>query len=198
MPRQKNAVTAKDFLAELEADFGFEAAEAMRQENRHDEAFKRKREQARLIADLAGAGVHIGQISDFLSVPEVSTHAYDVLQRHLMGAYRPWLLEWIGRSFGRKDAYHLFEELVILLKSGRLQEAAALGLACAISEIAKPRDLDAIIALVRDESLGKNRIFFVRNLMRSRQPLARAVLQALAQDSEIGEEVRSRLNKEKG
>ena len=197
MPRQKKPKTARDFLSELETDFGFQAAAAMRREAQHDEAERRKLEQAELIADLEKVGVSISEISDLLSVSAVSPGGYAVLLDHITRDYRPWLLEWIGRSFGRKDAYCLFEELVVLLKNGSLPSAAATGVAAAISDIARPSDLDTIIALASDTALGKCRIFFVRNLTRSRKPHARASLQALNGDSDIGSEIRSRLSRAK-
>lgn len=197
MPRRKKPMTAQDFLSELETDFGFQAAAAMRREARHDEAERRKREQAELIADLNGAGQSIGQISDLLSVPDMSPDGYAVLLDHLTRDYRPWLLEWIGRSFGRKDAYFLFERLVTLLKDGSLREAASTGVAAAVSEIARPSDLDTIIALVSDTALGKCRMLFVRNLMQSKKPHARATLYALVEDPDLGREIRSRLSRAK-
>ena len=197
MSRQNKPKNAQDFLSELETDFGFQAAAAMRREAQHDEAERRKREQAELIADLEKVGASINEISDLLAVPVVSSGGYAVLLDHMTRDYRPWLLEWIGRSFGRKDAYCLFEELVVLLKGGSLPEAAATGVAAAISEIARPSDLDTIIALVSDTALGKCRIFFVRNLMRSKKPHARATLRALESDPDLGIEIRLRLSRAK-
>ncbi len=197
MSRKKMPTTAQDFLFELEGDFAFQAAEAMRQEARHDEVARRTQEQAELIADLEKTGVSIGRISDLLSVPKIDPHSYIVLLDHLKRDHRPWLLEWIGRSFGRKDAYFLFGELVILLKSGHLPDAAKTGLAASISEIAKPSDLDTVIGLATDTALGTHRIFFVRNLMRSRNSQARAVLQMLKGDPDLAKEISFRPNRAK-
>lgn len=197
MSQRKIPTTAQAFLSGLEGDFAFQAAEAMRQEARHDEVARRTQEQAELITDLEKTGVSIGSISDLLSVPKIDSHSYIVLLDQLKRDYRPWLLEWIGRSFGRKDAYFLFGELVILLKSAHLPEAAAAGLAASISKIAKPSDLDTVIDLATHTALGTHRIFFVRNLMRSRNSNARAVLQILKTDPDLGKEVSVRLNRVK-
>ncbi len=197
MSSKKMPTTAQQFLSELEGDFAFQAAAAMRQEAHHDEVARRTQEQAELIAELANTGVSIGCISDLLSVPKINPRSYIVLLDHLKRDHRPWLLEWIGRSFGRKDAYFLFGDLVDLLRGGHFPETAKTGLAASISEIARPIDLETVIGLATDTALGTDRIFFISNLMRSRNSIARAVLQMLETDPDLGKEISFRLNRAK-
>ena len=63
----------------------------------------------------------------------------------------------------------------------------------AISDMARPSDLDTLIDLLSDPSLGTGRIFLISNLMRSQKPAARAALLRQKDDPQLNVEIRARL-----
>jgi len=80
-----------------------------------------------------------------------------------------------------------------MLKTGALPENAAHGAMAAISAMARPSDLQTLIDLIRDCTLGSLRIYLVGNLMRSKRPEARATLLELRDDPVLRKEIAIRL-----
>jgi hypothetical protein len=152
------------------------------------------REMRPLLDDLAAVGVIVDRPSRLLTIPDPDERIYPILFDHLMRPYDPFLLEWIGRAFGRKSARPIvWSKLVKLIKSHNLHERAVEGVMVAISEIAQPKDLETLIDLLSDRSIGPARIFLVRNLMRSKKPEARAALLRNQDDPDLAKEIKSRL-----
>jgi hypothetical protein len=67
------------------------------------------------------------------------------------------------------------------------------GMAVALSEMAQPEDLDVLIDLICDPKNGRSRIFFVKNLSRSRSPKAFETLSRLSREPELYKEIEYRL-----
>jgi hypothetical protein len=133
-------------------------------------------------------------------MPDPGERIYPVLLDHLTRPDNPpWLLEWIGRAFGRKSARPIvWDTLVKLIKSHSLEKSAAEGVMVAISDMAQPRDLPTVIDLLTDRTLGTSRIFLVSNLMRSKKPEARAALLQHQDDPDLTKEITARLAKRRG
>jgi hypothetical protein len=157
---------------------------------------QRRQEMRPLLDDLAAVGVAVDRPSRLLEIPDPGERIYPVLLDHLTRPYNPWLLEWIGRAFGRKSARPIvWDTLVKLIKSQSLDKSAAEGLMVAISDMAQPRDLSTLIDLLSDRSLGTSRIFLVSNLMRSKKREARDALLRHKDDPDLTKEITARLAK---
>lgn len=166
----------------------------------HAELVARRAQEMRpLLDDLAAVGVTVDRPSRLLEMPDPGERIYPVLLDHLTRPYNPWLLEWIGRAFGRKSARPIvWDTLVKLIKSHSLEKSAVVGAMAAISDMAQPRDLPTLIDLLSDPSIGSSRIFMVRNLMRSKKPEARAALLRHQDDPDLTFEITHRLARSRG
>lgn len=170
----------------------------MRKEKEAEQAKRveqRAQEMQPLLDDLAAVGVAVDRPSRLLEIPDPGERIYPILLDHLTRPDTPqWLLEWIGRAFGRKSARPIvWDSLVKLIKSNSLERPAAEGIMIAISDMARPGDLPTLIDLLADRSLGTSRIFLVRNLMRSKKPEARAALLQHQDDPDLTKEITARL-----
>lgn len=193
MAKKSKAITARELLTQLDGDFGYQAMRAAKDEELADIAAKRRDEQKALLDELATNGVAVGWVGELLSLESLDESTYHILLDHLRVEYSPWLLEWIGRSFGRKSARPIvWEALVSLLQTRALEAAAADGVMAAISEMAQPRDLETLIELISDKSLGSRRGFLVRNLIRSKVPKAQETLFQLKDDPQLMIEIAAR------
>jgi hypothetical protein len=159
----------------------------------------RRREQKSLLYDLAMAGAVVDWVGQLLEVPAPDERIYPVLLDHITKPYSPWLLEWIGRAFGRRSARPIvWERLIDLVNAHALQESATEGVLVAISAMAQPSDLHTLIDLLSDRSLGQGRIYLVSNLMRSKRQEARAALIKNQTDPELTIEITDRLSRSRG
>ncbi len=158
----------------------------------------RAQELQPLLEDLKAAGVVVDRLSRLLEMPAPDAHVYRVLLDHLTRPYSPWLLEWIGRAFGHKSARAIaWDNLVNLIKSQSLEMAAVEGVLVAISEMARPSDLTTLLDLVSDRSIGKGRVFLVKNLIRSKKPEALAALLRLQDDPDLATEIMAHFDRKR-
>lgn len=166
-------------------------------EAKHAEMVKQRASEIQpLLDDLAAVGVVVDRPSRLLEMPDPDERIYPVLLDHLTRPHNPWLLEWIGRAFGRKSARAIvWDTLVKLIKSHCLEKAAVEGVMVALSDMAQPRDLATLIDLLADRSIGSSRIFLVSNLMRSKKPEARAALLRHQDDADLAREIAARLTR---
>ena len=192
-------MTAGELLAQLATDPQYQSVRIARDRQLAEIAEQRRQEQEPLLRDLAAAGVTVDWVGLLLEMPNVDERIYPVLLEHLTKPYDPWLLDWIGRAFGRKTARPIvWDTLISLIKTHVLEEAAAGGVMVALSDMAQPRDLGTMIDLLSETSLGSSRIFLVRNLMRSKRPEARAALLHHKDDPDLTEEITARLARSRG
>lgn len=199
MATKRGPMTAKKHAAQLAADPAFQAMRREQAERQAKLIAQRAQEMRPLLGDLAAVGVVVDWPSRLLEEPDQSERIYPVLLDHLTRPYNPWLLEWVGRAFGRKSARPVvWDNLVALIKSHSLEKAAVEGVMVAISDMAHPRDLATLINLLSDRSIGTNRIFLVSNLMRSKKPEARAALLRNQDDPDLAKEIAARLVRSRG
>lgn len=188
------AITAAEHFAILAVDPAYQEMRKAREAAHTKMVEQRAREMQPLLDDLAAAGVTVDRPSRLLEIPDPGERIYPVLLDHLTRPYNPWLLEWIGRAFGRKAARPIvWDTLVHLIKTHSLERSAAEGVMVAISEMAQPRDLPTLIDLLSDRSIGTSRIFLVSNLMRSKKPEARDTLLRHQDDPDLAQEIAARL-----
>lgn len=131
-----------------------------------------------------------------MEIPAPDPRAYPVLLDHIAKPYSPWLLGSIGRAFGHKSARPIvWDRLIDLIKTRALHESAVKGVMAAISEMARPSDLQTLIDVLSDAALGPSRICLVRNLMRSKRPEARSALLRNQADPVLTKEITARLSR---
>jgi hypothetical protein len=187
-------MTLEQHISELEKDDAYRSIRAANDQQLAELARVRALEQEPILAELAAAGVTVDWIGRLSELPHVDERIYPVLLEHLRKPHNPWLLEWIGRAFGRKAArLFVWDTLIGLLKTHALEERAADGVMVAISAMAQPRDLPMLIELLSDASLGSRRLFLVHNLMQSKKLEARAALLRHKDDPDLTTEITSRL-----
>jgi N-acyl-D-aspartate/D-glutamate deacylase len=190
-------MTARDYEAILAADPEYQAMREAKEAEHAKLVEQRARDVRPLLEDLAAVGVVVDRPSRLLEDPNADQAIYPVLLDHLTRPDTPtWLLEWIGRAFGRKSARAIvWDTLVDLIKSHSLEKSAVEGVMVAISDMAQPRDLATLIDLLADRSIVAGRIFLVSNLMRSKKPEARAALLRNQDDPELAKEIEARLSR---
>ncbi len=189
-------MTAQELLAQLAADSEYQAMRRAKDAAQAKLVEQRAQEAKPLLDDLADVGVPVDRISRLLEMPDPDERIYPVLLDHLTRPYNPWLLEWISRAFGRRSAHPIvWDTLVQMIKSKRLERSAVEGVMVAISEMAQPKDLPTLIDLLSDRSVGPSRIFLVSNLMRSKRPEARVALLRNQGDPELVQEITARLSR---
>lgn len=190
-------MTAREYEAILAADPAYQAMREAKEAEHAKLVEQRARDMRPLLEDLAAVGVVVDRPSRLLEDPNPNQAIYPVLLDHLTRRDTPtWLLEWIGRAFGRKSARPIvWDTLVDLIKSHSLEKSAVEGVMVAISDMAQPRDLATLIDLLADRSIAAGRIFLVSNLMRSKKPEARAALLRNQDDPELAKEIEARLSR---
>ena len=200
MARRRGGVTAEEYEALLAADPVYQAMRKAKEAEHAERVAQRAREMRPLLDDLAAVGVIVDSPSRLLQIPDPDERIYPVLLDHLIRPDVPTLLrEWIGRAFGRKSARPIvWDTLVGLIKSHRLEMSAVEGVMVAISYMARQQDLATLIDLLEDRSIGSSRIYLVSNLMRSKKPEARAALLRNQDDPELEKEIAARLSRSRG
>jgi hypothetical protein len=187
-------MTLRELQEQQDADPAYQAMCRARDSELAEVAEFRKREQQPLLNDLSAAGIVVASACDLYSLPDPDARMYPILLGHLTKPNPPWLLEWIGRALGRKTARPLvWDTLINLIKTHTLEERASIGVMAAISDMAQPRDVEVLIDLLSDPSIGPSRVFLVSNLMRSKRPAARAALLQHQDDPHLTIEIEARL-----
>ena len=116
--------------------------------------------------------------------------AIPILLRHLFRPYRDRTREGIARALGVREARPVaWDQLIAGLREGSLRDGAAIGAMAAVSVMALPTDCDTVCELIRDASLGPQRVFLVRNLTRSKRIEAKNTLLALRDDPDLSAEI---------
>lgn len=187
-------MTLREAMEQLNADPAYRVMRRARDSELAEIAELRTREQQPLLNDLSAAGVIVAWVGELCSIPDPDARIYPVLLDHLAKPYSPWLLDWIGRAFGRKTARPIvWDTLINLIKTHALEESAAVGVMVAICGMAQPRDLETLIDLLSNRSVGGSRVFLVGNLVRSKRPAARAALLQHQDDPDLTNEIKARL-----
>ena len=187
-------MTLREAMAQNDADPAYRAMRRARDSELAEVAEQRRQEQQLLLNDLSDAGVSVAWVGELCTIPDPDPRIYPVLLDHLTKPNPPWLGEWIGRAFGRKTARPIvWHTLINLVKAHALEERATKGVMVAISDMAQPSDLETLIDLLSDPSIGGSRIFLVSNLMRSKRPAARTALLRQQDDPDLTGEIKARL-----
>src|SRR6266566_4055211 len=97
MPRSKRK-TAKEFVDELQQDPVYRERSAAREAARDKRAVESVLDEASLVRELAGAGVHVDSVYDFVNDVITPLRAVPVLLRHLELPHIPAIREGLFRS----------------------------------------------------------------------------------------------------
>lgn len=194
-------ITASELMRQLHADPEWVAAEALREAARQKRREQYREEKKDLIAELRSIGLQVQDISDLLPMKSY-TEALPILLRHLSRTYSPNIKEMIARAMAVPEAAFAHEELVAMLYRQIQEEApsrevkgfisgVAQGLAVAVAASTTEKNIASLLRLVRDASIGDDRLLFLYRLRRSKRPEAAAVLEELAQDPVFAKEIAS-------
>lgn len=145
----------------------------------------RLRDEAKpILDDLAAVGVAVVSVWEIRTLREPYPAAIPVLLRHIGGDYAEQTLNGLALALATPVAYYALDAIVAAYRRAPRDRGRGLkdGLAFAISAIVKKSDLQLILSLLADESLGSERTHFIRNLRKwsNRLPLAAERLDALA------------------
>jgi hypothetical protein len=193
---RRGPITAEELTRQLKADPSWLARRDARNRDLAEHEERSRREQSELVADLSAAGVSVRNVWDLVNTSRPYPNALPVLLAHLSKPYGEGTLEGIARALGVKDARPIAgEALLATLRAGSLSKRMADGMMVAISAMARASDLDTLIDIIATPLFGTQRIFLVKNLMRSKKPIARETLHALKDDPDLRSEIAARLKR---
>lgn len=133
--------------------------------------------------------------------------AIPILLAHLPLDYPPLIREGIVAALKKKWARQLIWQDIIAAYAAEPNRARKVpqgevgapsgpkdAMADLIADLSVKADATLLIRLISDRSFGPSRIFFVKALLRTRSPDARATLETFAHDPDLEVEIRHRLN----
>jgi len=189
---KRRGKTAEELIAELEADPAWRAKRARIERETQDRATRLMAEEAPLVRDLQSAGVHVTSAWDLVNTHASYPSAIPVVLEHFQRPYSAVIREGIARALAVKEAAWAWD--VLLEYFSREPEGGKTdvkwALACALSGASTDERLDKIIELLMDQSIGLNRFALLGALGRSKTQRARAAIQKLRADPQIGREIR--------
>jgi len=190
MTERKGLITAAEHMALLQKDPVWVARNAERQARHKERMEQFREEQAKLLADLKDAGVHVASVWDFVNTADKYPAAIPVLLRHLVVPYSKRIKEGIVRALTVDYAGpDVLCELVKQFREQNDDSANSLKwvLGNAISEVATPADAKTMIGLATDPAHGEARDMITQRLPRvvKNKARLREVLQHLVQDQQM-------------
>lgn len=193
--RTRQPVTAAELVAELEADPGWVAARAKDERERQARAGKWREAEKPLVRELRRAGFQVDSAWDLVNRSEPYPEALPILLEHLDRPYPDRVREGIARALAvRGDSRFAWRTLVELYRREPPGTDAKDGLAVALAAIADRSTLDELIGLAEDRQHGESRVLLLAGMTRCRQPTARAAVERLQDDPDVGDEARRRVN----
>jgi hypothetical protein len=192
--KARASITAGELLTELEADPERVAAREQQERERQAQVTVWREAERALVRELRQAGYDVETAWDLVNTAEPYPDALPILVEHLSRPYPDRVREGIGRALAvRQDARFAWPALVSLYREEPAGTDAKDGLAVALAAISDRSTLPDLIELVEDRRHGASRVLLIRGLTRSRLPAARAAVERLRDDPEVGEEARHRV-----
>ncbi|MBS1561042.1 MAG: hypothetical protein JSS89_05515 [Bacteroidetes bacterium] len=140
--------------------------------------------EAPLVRELQATGYAVASAWDFVNMPNVYVDALPILMTHLTHPYPLVVREGIARAMAMPQAHPYLNQLIALYRNAK-EERVQHALAVAVSAIARDTDLEDVIVLLRDVTLGASRVFLMKVLERSKNDSAQAVLDELGSDPDL-------------
>lgn len=187
-PKRRTGTTAGEVIARQQADPEYWRRFAAAEPERYARVQELLRAEQPIVADLRAVGFDIASVWDLVNTSVPYPAALPVLLRHLeKGGYPDRVMESLGSAIAVRPAAFAWDTLreLYLKAAGRGEEE---GLAVALAAAATPSHLDALIALLREESRGDTRIHFLRAIKRVGRTRGAQVLEDLRDDPMFGRE----------
>ncbi len=199
MTKSKSLQRTQEFMDRLAADPAHQATVAAREASRRALWERLRIAEAPLIEALGAVGVLVKSVWDLVNTKARYPAAVPVLLEHFERDYPPEVREGIARALAVPEASWAWDVLLAYFRrepdGGRLNIKWAL--ACALSGAATDDVLDQVIRLVRDPAVGENRLALLSALARSKEPMAREVLEDMRTDKQLSREIRLLLGRKK-
>ncbi|MGB2758229.1 MAG: hypothetical protein WBD02_11285 [Acidimicrobiia bacterium] len=186
--RPKGGMTAAELMALLEADPEWVRARDQREAELQARVALLSAAEQPIVADIRAAGYGIESVWDLVNTSVPYPDALPVLLRHLQkGGYPDRVMESMARAIAVGPAVKWWDELrdLYLRARGRGEEQ---GLAVALAACATSQQLDEMIALVRNESLGPYRCIFFEKIKRFGGDRGVEILESFRGDALLGKE----------
>jgi HEAT repeat protein len=193
--KKKPMKTAAELMSSLRSDPKWVAQHEDRQRNMHQRMLEDRRAEEPLLDELRAAGIVVTSVWDLVNTKAPYPAALPILLKRLGQGYPSRVREGIARALAVPEAHAGWSVLLDAFRQE--QDATTQGvkwaLACALGASGTDAELKDVIQLLRDRSLGRNRVPLLQVLGRSRDSAAREVLEELRTDGSIAEDVRKAL-----
>lgn len=196
MRARRGGMTLAEYTVLLKADPEWMARQQASERKRENAERTLREEQAPLLDALRTIGINVKTVWNVVDTVASHPLAFPILLDHLHRPYSDRIREGIARALGTKEARDIaWDQLIELLRGEAPESGAKDGMMAAISAMTRPSDLQTLIDLINDQSIGPCRIFLVRNLVRSRKLQARQALLDLRDDPDLTREINARLKR---
>jgi len=189
---RKSGKTAAELMAELNEDPEFVARQRQQEEAQRARVDEWRRAETPLVQHLGRVGVQVDSVWDLVNTAAPYPRAMPVLLDHLQRAYPERVREGIARALAVPEARMGWDILLNAFRSEPDQTTIGVksALGSALAEAASDDVLDDVITLLRDKTIGENRVPLLPALLKSSNPRAWEILRELEKDPQISKEVR--------
>ena len=193
--KYKGPMTAQEHADILEADPEWCARRDERERKRQKRSDEIGENERPLVEALNAAGCHVTSVWDLVNRDKKD---YDdvvpILGEHLERDYWPEILEGIARAMAVGVPAMPYRPIMIRMfcQKPLLKDNVRDGLAIAIDATTGPHNVWETIELLRDGSLGENRLFMLHGMRKSKDPFVRqAILDLRISHPELALEIGS-------
>ena len=163
-----------------------------REEERRQKVAEWRRAEVPVVEALRAAGLDVRSVWDLVNTKNRYSAAVPVLLEHVMKPYPERVREGIARALAVPEARSGWP---ILLEAFRREaDTTTVGvkwaLSLALGATGTDEMLDDVFALLRDKSLGENRVPLLQILCRSHDPRSVRMLNELKDDKSIGRDAK--------
>ena len=193
MNTKRKPQTAAEFMAELNADPVFQAAQAER-EKIHLEKVAKLMAASKPLNDALRAVCPLvtDSVDDLVNTRERYDEALPILFEHLKKDYPDEVLNAIARALAIPQALPYRPTFISLFRRDPpVSEEFRYALGLAIANTTGPDNLAETIELAKDRSLGDSRLALLFAFKRLRKPEIRQVIEELSSDPDLAKEIAS-------
>jgi hypothetical protein len=182
-------ITAAEHMALLQKNPEWVARNAETEARLKERREQSRKEQSQLLAELAGIGIRVESVWDFVNTADKYPAAIPVLLRHVTFPYSKRIKEGIIRALTVNYAGpEVLRELIrqFCEQTDHSPNSLKWVLGNAISEVARPADAETVIALAMNPAHGDSRDAITQRLPRVVKNKARLneILQHLMRDKQ--------------
>lgn len=193
--KQPGAMSATEFMAQLQKDKEYQARKAAFDAELQERASVLRAAEQPIVADLRATGVQIDSVWDLVNTSAPYPAALPVLVEHLeRGGYPERVMESLGRALAVKPSVAFWERLKARWLGAR-NPGEEDGVAVALAGCADEAQLDDLIDFLSVEERGQSRIYFIRPILTLGGDRGREVVEALRGDPVFGKEASALLKR---